>query len=518
MLHGLIEILLSRGKKLFCCFIDYEKAYDRINRAAVFTKLFKLGVSRKLLNIMRSMYSNMKLAVKGNDGYFFSHNGLLQGEVCSPILFSLFISDLEDVLSDECNGININDVLMKLLVFADDQALLSGNREGLQKGLQDLEKYCGKWGLKINTTKTKIMIFRKGGRVSKKDKWEYKGEAIEIVPCFKYLGCKISSGGSFSETTTDLISSARRSLFALKCIFSKNKEILVSTQMKLFESMILPILFYGSEVWGLRKSDNIERFYLAFIKNILCVKSSTPNCFGYGELGLTPLYIRRKVRVVKYWTKIIDPLCPKPFFVRTIYNELFTMTTTNPGAVTWASLVKDLLNKCGLGMYWLSQCVGNVNVFLSIFEQRLNDMYLQDWREEVDNTSSLRLFKHIKNNIEFEQYLHIINNEQLRVAITKIRLSSHMFLVERGRWNTRKLDSSQRVCDLCKVLEDEFHCLIICPRFVNERVGCLPERLLNKPNMYQFLHYLNSKDENTLRKLGMLCSRVMKEYRREQMT
>ena len=45
ILHGLIEILLARGNKLFCCFVDYEKAYDYLNRAALFHKLIKTGIS-----------------------------------------------------------------------------------------------------------------------------------------------------------------------------------------------------------------------------------------------------------------------------------------------------------------------------------------------------------------------------------------------------------------------------------------------------------------------------------------
>ena len=516
VLHGLIEILLSQGKKLFCCFVDYEKAYDRINRAVMFTKLFKLGLSRKMMNILRSMYSGMKLSVKGNDDYFYSHNGLMQGEVCSPILFSLFISDLENSLQDDCIGVNVNDVLLKLLVFADDQALLSESRKGLQKGLNELEKYCGKWGLNVNTAKTQIMVFRKGGKLATDDKWTYRGQPIEIVSSFKYLGCKISTSGSFTEATSDLISSARRGLFSLKCFLSKNKEILPSTQIKLYESLITPILFYGSEVWGLRKCDPIERFYLMFLKNMLYVKNSTPSCFVYGELGLTPLAVRRKVSVIKYWLRIIDPTRKKPKYVLSIYNEMLKMTVSKPRAITWASLVKDLLCRCGLGVYWELQGVGNANVFLSLFKQRVHDMFLQGWREDVTNTSSLRLFKHIKTEFKFEEYLNL-DNKSYRIAITKIRLSSHLFLIERGRWGKNRIDSTLRVCDICCITEDEFHCLLVCPRFVNEREGCLPDRLMHNPNIHGFLSFMKSSDKCILRKLGLLCNRILRQYGRELM-
>ena len=79
-----------------------------------------------------------------------------------------------------------------------------------------------------------------------------------------------------------------------------NSKTLPQTQLELFSSMIAPILNYGSEVWGLRKADPIETFHLSFLKSILGVKTSTPNCFIYGVLGVYPLIIERKTRVIKY--------------------------------------------------------------------------------------------------------------------------------------------------------------------------------------------------------------------------
>ena len=62
-----------------------------------------------------------------------------------------------------------------------------------------------------------------------------------------------------------------------------------------------------------------------------------------------------------------------------------------------------------------------------------------------------------------------MNNRSLRVALSRIRLSSHLFMIERGRWGKNRLRLNERKCTLCGVLEDEFHCLFVCPRFNNER-------------------------------------------------
>ena len=151
-------------KKLYCCFVDYEKAYDYLDRAALFSKLVKTGVSSKCINIFKSMYGKMKLTVRGDNEntYFASDRGLLQGETTSPILFSIFVNDLESSLTDTSIGTNVVNLLIKLLIFADDIAIVSESRKGLQAGLNNLLTYCNKWGITVNSAKTKIMVFRKG--------------------------------------------------------------------------------------------------------------------------------------------------------------------------------------------------------------------------------------------------------------------------------------------------------------------------------------------------------------------
>ena len=78
------------------------------------------------------------------------------------------------------------------------------------------------------------------------DVWYYGNQIIEVVSSFKYLGCFMSAGGSFSTCIQDLTSRARKVLFALKVQFHKNPEITPSIQLKLFNSLVSPILTYSS--------------------------------------------------------------------------------------------------------------------------------------------------------------------------------------------------------------------------------------------------------------------------------
>ena len=465
-----------------------------------------------MIRLLKNMYSKITLTVQGDNRFFNSDLGLLQGESTSPILFSLYINDLETSINDEWSGTEIQNIIIKLLMFADDTAIFSETREGLQKAIDDLDRYCSKWGITININKTKIVVFRKAGRLSQTDKWAYRGTEIEIVSFFKYLGCHLASSGSFNKCTQELIKSARRALFSLRIFFAKNNELLPSTKLMFFDTMIKPILFYGCEVWGLNKVDSIETFYLAFLKSILHVKTSTTNNYVYGELGVYPLYIERQVRVLKYWSKIINPENEKGKFVNCIYKELHQLSISDPGSVTWATLVRDTLYKCNLGIYWERQAISDDNFFLSLVRKRLQDNYRTEWAESVMNSTDGRIYKHIKESFCYESYLDNIQNRALRHALTKIRLSSHRYNIETGRWGKNKIPRADRQCTLCNVIEDEFHVLIICPRYVNERRGRLPENLITNPCTRSFYRLLQCKDVHVQTQLGLLCLSVQCEY------
>ena len=102
-----------------------------------------------------------------------------------------------------------------------------------------------------------------------------------------------------------LVDQAQRSLhFIYKTI--RNESISVDLQLKLFDSMIEPILLYGSEVWGYENLKILEQIHLKSCKRILKVRNTTLNFIVYGELGRFPLEIRVKLRMISYWCKLVN--------------------------------------------------------------------------------------------------------------------------------------------------------------------------------------------------------------------
>ena len=136
------------------------------------------------------MYSVVKSCVRHRSAYsrfFHSYIGLKQGDPCSPILFMLFINDIvQDIKADSNDIFTVDDMQLFLLLYCDDAVVFAKSPEVLQSMLYDIETYCIQWGLKINTKKTKAMIFEKG-RHSHFD-FYINNTKPELVTSFKYLG------------------------------------------------------------------------------------------------------------------------------------------------------------------------------------------------------------------------------------------------------------------------------------------------------------------------------------------
>ena len=280
-------------------------------------KMLKSNIKGKIFTVIYSMYQNIKTSVKRGaefSEFFVSHVGVKQGENLSPFLFSLFLNDLERYFLShnvECLSHISNlcreslQIFLKLFIilYADDTVLLSETAEGMQASLRCFEKYCNEWKLIVNTSKTKVVIFSKK-RTKCKQNFKINGENIETVDSYSYLGVLFNFNGSFCTTRKKLVDQAQKSLYALYRKI-KNINIPVDLQLKLFDSLVSPVLLYASEVWGFEKLDDVEKVHLQFCKNILKIRSSTPNYMVYGELGRFPMETIIKRKIVLYWNSII---------------------------------------------------------------------------------------------------------------------------------------------------------------------------------------------------------------------
>ena len=175
-----------------------------------------------------------------------------------------------------------------ILIFAESQ-------QELQQILKLFEHYCNIWKLKVNISKTKIVVFSKK-KSNQNFSYEMFGEKISQQDDYNYLGL-LFNNGNFYKARKKLVDQAQQALYSLyKQI--RNINIPIDLQLKLFDALVYPILTSLADIWGFENKNIIEKIHLQFCKKILGVRTSTPNFVVYGELGRYPIELQIKIKML----------------------------------------------------------------------------------------------------------------------------------------------------------------------------------------------------------------------------
>ncbi len=120
----------------------------------------------------------------------------------------------------------------------------------------------------------------------------------------------------------------------------------IDIHMELFNALVLPVLTYGSEVWGNYIIREFELLHLKFLKHLLFVHKNTSNDMVYGELGAYPLSIHIKYRMLCYWSLMISGKQSKLCYV--MYQCLLYLDRIGLYTSPWVAYDKKLLNDNGM--------------------------------------------------------------------------------------------------------------------------------------------------------------------------
>jgi hypothetical protein len=282
---------------------------------------------------------------------------------------------------------------------------------------------------------------------------------------------------------------------------------------QLFDSYVLPVLEYNCEIWATRKYESIEKVQLKFLKMLLGVKNSTCTQAVLGETGRFPIALRHKVRIVKYWIRLQrlepDSIVKKAFNMLNNLHEL--------GFRNWVSQVHEILYEFNMENFleegrnvdyeYETSCV-------NLLKDRCYSHFMSSWKNSLSEKTILRTYVKFKEEFCLESYLLYVKDYRLRTLISKFRLSSHDYAIEKGRHVKPKVPLEQRICSKCGTgLEDELHVLLTCDYYHQER--CTFKLRLSQLNIdvtddvqRVFVTVLSSKDENVLFTLGKFLEKI----------
>ena len=319
-ISSLIRTRNSLKESTFVTFIDFEKAFDKVDRRLMLLKLKYIGINGKMFNIIKSLYDNNTCAVMLKEfvtPWFNASTGIRQGDSLSPTLFSIYINDLAKVLKEKHKGVKFGDHNCCVLLYADDIALLSETSEELQAMINTVHDWCTKWRLKVNSNKSQVMHFRPQSITKTTYDFKFGGVSLSVVPHYKYLGVILDEHLQFCTNARTLAAAGGRALGKIYAVHKKLYGLGYSPFTQLFQSYVDPILTYASGVWSAKKFSFPHAIQNRAIRMFLGVHRFAPNLAINGDMGCRSAYTKRRICMLRLWNKLCcmdnDRLCKKVF-------------------------------------------------------------------------------------------------------------------------------------------------------------------------------------------------------------
>ena len=263
---GVMRVLCERsmefGNDVYVCFVDFEKAFDRVNWVKMMEVLKSLDVDWRDRRMIYQLYMKQEAVIRIADGDSepgIIGRGVRQGCPLSPLLFSIYAEMMMvEALEDVEEGIRVGGELISDVRFADDQGMVASNESELQRLMDRLYVSAKNFDMKINVKKTKSMVVSRKGEGTVNIMVE--GQRVEQVKRFKYLGSLITEDGRCIEDVKQRIGMA-------KDAFNKRRELLTRSMSKglkkrMIKTLVWPVALYGSETWAMKKEvrDRLEAF------------------------------------------------------------------------------------------------------------------------------------------------------------------------------------------------------------------------------------------------------------------
>lgn len=333
----------EQQKPLHIAFVDLTKAFDLVNRNALFQVLEKVGCPPRLLKLITSFHSDMMSTIQA-DGMtsepFKVISGVKQGCVLAPTLFGIYFSVLlKQALTDiPCLTINtrfdnnlyaagrlkaktkISHVELCELLYADDAAFCAQSGADLQAIMDKFAQACSDFGFKISIKKTEIV-----STIDIPNNITVHAQDLKNVSDFVYLGSNISANCSLDHEINRRLGKASTTFGRLSKRVFDNKNLTIKTKVRVYEACVLSILLYGAESWTTyrRQELKLNSFHMRCLRNILGLRWQDKVRYAVildrcHAKPLTSILKHRRLRWLGHVYRMTDQRLPKV----ALYGEL----------------------------------------------------------------------------------------------------------------------------------------------------------------------------------------------------
>jgi hypothetical protein len=242
----------------------------------------------RLLKELYSTVSNKVVLGNLESEWFNQDNGVNQGCILSPSLFSVMMKDLTDMLSEHNIGVPIASQIINALIYADDVALIAESESDLQTMLIIASSFATKWNLKFNSNKSKVLVV--GKYIDKSNKWVLGDTYIEETIEYKYLGVYFSRSLKLTQHIGNHIKdNIDKKLNGMIRILGKHGNFnRIEFGSPLWNSVLRPTTAHGCSIWfpsSAAQTDLLESLQYQAAKITIRTKMNIPKCALLAELG-----------------------------------------------------------------------------------------------------------------------------------------------------------------------------------------------------------------------------------------
>ena len=249
---GLLKNIIGRynvhDSTVYGCFLDASKAFDRVGHSLLFDKLLKRKLSPVVARTLLAWYSQQKVSISWNSSLsdkFSITNGVRQGGVLSPILFTIYIDDLLSDLEKMGVGCYWRQHFVGAVCYADDIALLAPSPAALRLMLDACSRFASAHSLIFNAAKTQLIRFSPSSSCSTSgSNFLFYGQNLSYNSSVVHLGHVLSSNLSDNEDIITIKKDLCKKANSMISVFSCCD---VYTKTKLLRSFCLSL--YGSCLW-----------------------------------------------------------------------------------------------------------------------------------------------------------------------------------------------------------------------------------------------------------------------------
>ena len=257
--------------RLIDCFIDYEKALDRVYHEKMINCFNDIGINEKDLKMTVNLYWTQKASIrleKSLSDDIRIKRAVRQGCVLSPRLVNLYTEAIFRHIEDS-GGVTIGGPRIHNLRYADDTVLLADSKENLHNMMDKVNEVGKLYSMKVNAKKTKAMVI---SRNEKKPTANVKvdGTAVEQVGSFNYPGPTVKADGRCVDEIKNRVGIGHVTFSKMKDVL-KSTKIPLNTRKRILQCYVWSTLLYGADTWTITKvmKTRIEAFELWAYRRML---------------------------------------------------------------------------------------------------------------------------------------------------------------------------------------------------------------------------------------------------------